>query len=59
MLKHTIETATTAIVVASLMFGMLLTMPTIPELGDIESTTLQERQVFPADSGLLKQPERF
>ena len=59
MRNRTLETAATAIVVASLVFGMVVTMPVaqdyreIPVAADIDRTSLSR------GFGLLKQPERF
>lgn len=59
MRNRTIETAATAIVVASLVFGMVVTMPTTPDYGDVELTTVTDRQFPTRAFGLPKQPERI
>ena len=59
MHKHTIETAATAVVVASLVFGMVLSVPSNPLFPEVE--TVHNRTTTPNQTafGLLKQPERF
>jgi len=59
MRNRTIETAATAIVVASLVFGMVLTMPSTPQYGEFDASTEANRQISSTGFGLLKQPERF
>ena len=39
MRNRTIETAATAIVVATLVFGMVLTMPSTPQYGEFDAST--------------------
>lgn len=57
MRNRTIETAATAIVVASLVFGMVVTMPTTPDFGDVEFTSEIDRQFPTRAFSLPTQPE--
>ena len=59
MRNRTIETAATAIVVATLVFGMVLTMPSTPQYGELDVSSETYRQNPSTGFGLLKQPERF
>ena len=59
MRNRAIETAATAIVVASLVFGMVLTMPSTPRYGEFGVSSEAYRQNPSTGFGLLKQPERF
>ena len=59
MRNRAIETAATAIVVASLVFGMVLTMPSTPQYGKFEPVNEDSRQIPSTGFGLLKQPEPF
>jgi hypothetical protein len=59
MRNRTIETAATAIVVASLAFGLFLTMPSTSAIGDLGTAAGDLRQISSTGLGVLKQPERF
>ncbi len=59
MRNRTIETAATAIVVASLVFGLVVTMPTTPNFGEIYASAEIDHQYPLGAFGLPKQPERI
>ena len=59
MRNRTLETAATAIVVASLVFGMVVTMPVAPDNRETPVAADIDRTSPSGGFGLLKQPELF
>jgi hypothetical protein len=56
MRNRTLETAATAIVVASLIFGMVVTMPTTSGFGDVKVTSENGLQFLYQGFGPLQRP---
>ena len=59
MQKRTVETAAMAFVVASLVVGIYLTMPSTEEFGNLDTRDAQARVTTSTTWELLKQPQRF